>query len=151
MLILPNKIDATIVDEATGVSLGADILVALRLLVARQVYYADVMGLTDRDGQVVLTREQLEHKFRENQKAFPMDYRIPLVDCDPAFRIVVPGGADFVEMQRQVADTRWVAPDVRATYERAQNVQFNTTAQQVDVTGVATDVLRIAVPVTRRL
>jgi hypothetical protein len=149
MLILPKRIGATIVDETTGSSLGEDILVAFRLLVHGQVYYADLMGLTDQDGNVALTGEQLERQFRDNQEAFPMDSRIPLGDCDPTLRIVVPGGAEFEEMRRQAVDTRWVAPHMRAMYERALNAQWNTTAQQADMSVPGTDALHIAVPLVR--
>jgi len=149
MLTLPNRIQATVVDKTTGSPLGADILVAFRLLVGGQVYYADLMGLTDKDGNVALTREQLERQFRANQKAFPMDYRIPLADCDPTLRIVVTGGAEFEELRRQAVDTRWVAPEVRVMYNRALNAYLDTTTQQADVPMLPTDALRIAMLVER--
>jgi len=149
MFILPKRIDATILDETTGSSLSPDILVAFRLLVGGRVYYAGLMGLTDQDGNVRLTQEQLEQQFRENQQAFPMDYRIPLGDCDPTLRIVVCGGAEFEEMRRQAVDTRWVTPKVRAMYERAINAQLNTAAQQADMPVLGTDAVHIAVRVAR--
>lgn len=148
MLTLPSIFAVTVLDENTGISVGAKALVTVRLFVGGQPYYGDSMGLTDESGRVVLRRDQLVGHFLEDQKASPMDLRIPLVDCDAVIEINVLGGKEFLARQAQIAAAgRWIRQDVRTVYEEAENARFQTTAVQVDLTkcneGVADIVVRL--------
>ena len=92
-LELPSMIEADIVAENGRAVTG--LLVALDLLHAGQYYYGAQLGLTDHRGCVRLDRAALEQAFAEDRQLFPMDYRVPLEQCDAEATLRVEGGAEF--------------------------------------------------------
>jgi hypothetical protein len=123
------------------------ILVSLQFYYRGQAYYATILGLTDAHGTAERTFEALERDFRYDQKLFPMDFRVPLGDCDRHIEVQVEGDGDFVKRLNSVASNPFVTPDVRGLYENAQNEQVKSTRKSVDLPGISPDLLVIDLPV----
>ena len=69
----PNTLRVQVRDDAQALP---NMLVWVNTRVWGQDYYRGHVGITNTSGVAVLTREDLVQQFREDQKLFPMDYKI---------------------------------------------------------------------------
>jgi hypothetical protein len=60
------------------------LLVGLTFRVGPRDYYGTFIGVTDSAGRVAIQHETLAEEFAEDHRAFPMDYKLSLAECDGA-------------------------------------------------------------------
>jgi hypothetical protein len=125
MLALPAAIEAVLRAEA-NVSM-AGILVFLDLHWHGSYYYGTLLGLTDASGRVRLEREQLLREFTESQRSFPMDYKVPLEECDTRIVVSVEGGSAFVARASSLISPI-VSPAVQKLWRVARNSGLASTS-----------------------
>jgi hypothetical protein len=112
-----------------------DLLVTLDLQVQGNYYHGTLVGLTDAHGVARLTRSELEAQFAQDRRTFPMDYRVPLSDCDSTVIVKLRGGQEF-ETQRQAAmGNPLVLPEATAQWDRARNGRFVTATRTTSLDG----------------
>jgi len=151
MLYLPETFRVHLVHEQLVTPAGPDLLVVLTLRSAGRDYYGMIAGLSDDSGLVVLLRSSLEDQYRDDQKAFPMDYRIALGDCDPRISLLLRGGEDFAQQRSQLEKSPIVDVSSRELYARARNSLFWTASTTVDLDeDVGGKVLDVTLRVRRR-
>jgi hypothetical protein len=143
MLRLPAIVEAKVLtSDGRPVE---DLLVSVATLWKGNNYYGSVMGLTDHLGEVRLTRDQFLRDFEEDRRTFPIDFKLPLDECDPALEIIVRGGAEFRELKASIETSTLVDPDVPPLYARARNDLFRTSRQRIDLTGNRPNTVRIEI------
>jgi len=120
-----------------------DVLTSVQLYWRGHPYYGDLMGLTDADGLVQITRERLEADFLRDQQLFPMDYREPLDLCDPVLEIKVRGGDEFSNAKVNVETNPLVDADVRDAYARAANQRIASSHVRIDLLDARSDQMAI--------
>jgi hypothetical protein len=147
MLRLPRVVEVTAFTSDGEPVEG--LLVSVATLRGGGHYYGDVIGLTDSLGEARLTRAQLLRHFEEDHRIFPMDYKVPLADCDPALEIFVRGGAEFRELKHASETNTLADQTVRALYSRARNELFETSRERLDLTGIPPDTARVRISVNR--
>jgi hypothetical protein len=133
MLVLPEWIEAKVV--APGATSVGQVLVAVSTLLNGGYYFGDLMGLTNEQGVVRITGEQLRRDFEANQKTFPMDFKIALEDCDAALDVIVRGGEEFRDLKGSIESSSLVRSNVKALYARARNEMFESTRMRLDLSG----------------
>jgi hypothetical protein len=149
MLEFPKLLQVQLVaSDSSRVNL-MDILISVQFPLQGQYYYGTNLGLTDSRGSAQITRELIELHFRNDQKAFPMDYRIPLEECDSTISVLVRGGLDFNVMKEGVLHNPIVQSDVVKSYTRARNSQVETTSVQLDLSTVSSDSASLLIPIKR--
>jgi len=127
-LQLPETIVISLVGP-TGERLHlADVLVGLRTFVNGEYYYGTLLGLTDGTGRLAVSQKEIESRFSSDREMFPMDCRLDLTECDPAFEVFIRGGAEFNEAKRALRDNPFASAEVRSAYEKARNAALNTSA-----------------------
>src|SRR5262245_39073954 len=60
-------------------------------------YYSTLLGLTDGQGMLRMARGVMEEQYKEDQRLFPMDYKLRLDECDPVAIVSLAGGTEFTE------------------------------------------------------
>ncbi|HWZ59309.1 MAG TPA: hypothetical protein VNW46_10055 [Gemmatimonadaceae bacterium] len=133
MLSLPAVIAVQLtLPNAAGISLH-DILVAFDFQWHGHYYYGAWVGLTDASGMAQTTRESVGQAFAENRALFPMDYKVPLEECDSRVRVLVTGNQDYVDRRRMAESSRLVTREALGVYTRARNALFRSTSATVDL------------------
>ena len=126
-----------------------DILVTFDVAIEMRYYTRCWVGLTDDDGLAGTTREGIERDFKENQEFFIMDYKVPLVDCDPTVIFRIDGGPAFAARRAEVQAESWVRSDARAVWARARNDTLRSMTFDVDLSKADPHgELRITLPVS---
>jgi hypothetical protein len=121
------------------------ILVGLDFLVDGQYYFGTLIGLTDADGITSTSAHEVQATFLEEQRAFPMDYRLSLHDCDPAVRIVIEGGPAFTRRRADALASPVITRRFRGFWEQAHNAQIEPVSVLVPLEGPAG---LVSVPIT---
>jgi len=146
MLRLPEAIEVA-VSDTTGEAL-ANILVELDLRWHGNYYFGTHMGLTAADGIARATSGAIEHSFRENQIVFPMDYKVPLDECDDTVGIGVLGSTEFISASSKAEGSRLVTAQAKVNWARAANA--DVLSRRIDVPVPVTQrVLRVALQLER--
>jgi len=128
-LVLPSAIEAEVHwDDGSAVP---DALVALHLRMHDRYYYGTLLGLTAGDGSVRLTRDALEQDFGEDRRLFPMDYRVPLAECDPVAEVRVDGGAEFARRRAAIDNTTLISPAAAALWRAALNERLQPAVAEI--------------------
>jgi hypothetical protein len=140
---LPNEIIVHVRTLSNGGSPLADLLVSLQLYWHGSYYYGDLIGLTDEFGNARITRDRILRDFDEDQRLFPMDYKVPIDQIDPVAGILVRGHSDFVAARSALEANPLVASDVRAAYMRARNEAVRTGGVQVNLPRSTADRLQV--------
>src|SRR5690606_32378115 len=96
-------------------------------------YYGALVGLTDASGAAAITDRQLEVGFVADQQLFPMDYRVPLSGCDSSIVVRVEGGAEFREVQSDVATNPLIRANARRMWQAARNEWVSSTSVEVEL------------------
>jgi hypothetical protein len=99
----------------------ASVRVALELLHDGRHYYGAEVGLTDLTGCTRLERAALERMFAEDRRLFPMDYRVPLEQCDAEAAVRVDGGADFAARRATALASSLISRDAARMWQLAAN------------------------------
>jgi hypothetical protein len=132
-LNIPDEIVVSVESDDPGLAPIGDLLVAADFQLDGRYYYGALLGLTDTKGVLRRTREDLLDGFFENQRTFPMDYKVSLEDCDGVVTLRIPGGHSFVEALKTVEDGL-VRPEWRQDYLKARNRDINSVAASLDLT-----------------
>ncbi len=127
---MPPSLEIRIVDQNGAPVAGA--LVSVRTFYEAQYYYGNLLGLTDEQGVVCLTRKQLHQDFERDQLMFPMDYKVGLDECDPEIEVLIRGGAEFRQAKHTLASNSLVSEDVRLLYDRAVNEGLGSARKRLD-------------------
>ena len=127
-MILPNRIEVQLV-APLGAS-AHDLLVALDLRYDGRYYFGTLVGLTDSAGYVCISREEIERAFKEDQRLFPMYYRVPLSECDAEAIVRVEGGREFMRRRTEL-DYPFISAETRAVWQRARNERIGSTSANV--------------------
>jgi hypothetical protein len=147
---IPRRIEVELIrgDSSQEPLLG--ILVAIDTQVDGRYYFGTLVGLTDTSGVAVVEGEALERDFRHNQALFPMDYRVPLSDCDPQVAIRIQGGEEFLEAQAAARDNAFMNADDRARWAQARNTSLSSTSLVIALTDQSQDTVRVRLPIRPR-
>ena len=78
------------------------ILIGLDTHVEGRYYWGTIIGLTDTAGSASVTATKLAADFASDQALFPMDYKVPLRDCDPQVTVRISGGRAFTSFQATI-------------------------------------------------
>lgn len=131
MLRLPMVVGAQLQD-VDGRRMGAaDVLIAINFMVNGQYYYGNLIGLTDQTGAVQLARDELDLRFAADRALFPMDYKVDLDDCDPIVEICLLSEGEIEAAKTAVQDSEFVTPEIRASYDSAENARFRPVLTRV--------------------
>lgn len=125
-----------------------NILVTVQLLWRGRPYFGDVVGLSDSSGTAGVTSEKIERDFKKNTELFPMDYKVPLDQCDVAVELSVVGGGEFNTRLRSIS-SGLVDPDIRNMYKRAKNSDVESARKTVDLRGLTSDEVVVDLPLSR--
>jgi hypothetical protein len=146
MLQLPEAMEVA-VSDTTGEAL-ANILVNLDLRWHGNYYFGTHVGLTAADGIARATASAIAHSFRESQIAFPMDYKVPLAECDDTVGIGVLDSTEFISASREAASSGLVTAQAKGDWARAANA--DVLSRRIDVPVPVTQrVLRVALQLER--
>ena len=104
----------------------AGALVWLTLRIQGRDYYSTNIGLTDAQGRVAITGSALEDMFRQDQRVFPMDYKVALQNCDNEVAIGVDGGHAFSENQGAALRSALTSPEAKRLWSLARNAQLRS-------------------------
>jgi hypothetical protein len=143
MLKLPHAIVVQVEGSRAPIS---KLLIAVHFLHRAEYYFGGVVGLTDANGEVVFLREAIEQAFAANQRLFPMDYRIPLVDCDSMVRVVILGGEEFLAAQKTALASPLTAATAKDLWREADNSPIRSLRESVDLNKADPD--RVVIKVT---
>jgi hypothetical protein len=121
MLVLPSRIEVQLSDSRGRPLPTPDILIGLNLLVDGRYYYGNLVGLTNSHGTAAISREELEQRFKVDQARFPMDYKVPLDDCDPIIEVLVMSASEVAQARESVTADYSISAEIRDAYERARN------------------------------
>ncbi len=124
MLRLPNQLAVTVVDRFGNVFRHSDILIGINLLLNGRYYYGNLFGLTDSDGRVSLAGTELEKRYAADQRAFPMDYKVELIECDPVGELVLLSHDD-ISRALSGLESFPASGEFRLMYSRATNRAFS--------------------------
>jgi hypothetical protein len=130
IVILPAAIEVKVLAADEGAIDAPDILVRLDLLWYGHYYYGVHLGLTDRTGMARISARDIEKQFAENRRLFPMDYKVPLDECDEAARISIVGSKSFLK-HRAEPFPEWVTAAVAEEWTRARNGAYRPAQQPI--------------------
>lgn len=130
-LPVPERVTVQLVDQHNHPLCEPDILIALNTFIAGRYYYGSILGLTDAVGRATTTGGALLNLFHQDQGLFPMDYRVPLEECDPVIELVILCPEEVDQSRVAVRESYWVSPAVRDAYERARNARVAAVAATV--------------------
>jgi hypothetical protein len=149
MLTLPKSIAVQLVDGA-GVRLEEpDVMVHIHIFVAGQYYFGSILGLTDERGLASIRSAELEEHFEEDRQLFPMDYKVPLRECDSAIEIIVRGAKEAAMLRDANGASPFMSSNSKELLERARNREFLSTSLHVDVKTRIGDRMIVALPASR--
>lgn len=131
MLHLPKLIEVHVLMRDSDRP-RANVLVALHLNVGGRYYYGGTLGLTDVNGTTRLRRDEVVAGFEDDQKTFPMDFKVPLSECDSIAALVIRGNGEFTELRRSVETSTLVLPRFRAMWRAAENETVESTSLPID-------------------
>ena len=144
---MPTRIEVQLI-PADGEPLDlTDILVAIDVHSSGHYYFGSLVDLTDQRGFAATTGAELQQHFRHNQQLFPMDYRVPLADCDSEITIRIQGGREFAEAQETAAENSFMDDADRDRWARARNALFQPSQQQVRISNDPREPVRVTIPV----
>lgn len=146
MATFPHRVVLRLM-PSQGLSSAEDILVALQFFSGGRPYYGTLMGLTDAQGRVERSFQEIESDFLYDQKLFPMDFRVPLAQCDPRIDLQIQGGREFLDHQDSIAVNPLVTPEAHAQYTKARNQHVMSTQIAIALPPIPQDVLAIELAV----
>jgi hypothetical protein len=152
LIDLPNRITVELTAPSPDVDLEG-ILVFVGFRVRGDYYFGSLLGLTDKRGCVTRGRAEIAEDFALEQREFPMDYKVPLTECDPELEVEVLGGHRFATQREQGRDLDFIPAATHELWNRARNVQFRTVRHAIQLNGTTPRDLRISVrvePLPRR-
>ena len=135
MLLVPRIITVQLMLPGHPPHELRDVLVSVMTYLNGGPYYGDTVGLTDFRGFAQMKGSTLMNDFEKESRAFPMDYRVPVAECDAFLEIIVRGGQEFVRHRATVGQSSMVSQDVRTLYRKARNELFTSAAQRVPMNG----------------
>lgn len=97
------------------------LLVGLRVRHNLRTYYSTLLGLTDAQGRLHVTGDQLAADYAENQGLFPMDYRLPAEEWDTSAIIDLAGGDAFEQSRAAALSAPLVHERFREMWRDARN------------------------------
>lgn len=127
----------------------ANVVVDVYLYLNQKQRYGLRLGVTDAQGHLLVTYEDLEKSRRRNAEHQPLDYKTGIDECDPLVRIAVPGDVDL-QRAHEIAKTfagGAEAPDT-AIWLSAANGHVRALPVTVEIAGSETRVL-VPVEITR--
>jgi len=80
----PNIIKIKILDHITQAPVNAMVM-KIRLFANQKNDYSFILPLSDRNGNIVITKKWLENEIEKEQRLFPMDYSSNLSNCKSEF------------------------------------------------------------------
>jgi hypothetical protein len=116
------------------------LLIGLVLRHHSRDYYATLLGLTDDQGNLRVARNALEDQFREDQRLFPMDYKVMLDECDAVAIVGLAGGRDFAGRRANALKSPFLTPSARSWWATAQNEGVAADEAAVTLSGDAATV-----------
>ena len=137
---LPDEV-AVRVKRATHPDVRLDsLLIGLVLRHHNRDYYATLLGLTNGQGILRVTGGLLEEQYNEDQRLFPMDYKLRLDECNAVAIVSLAGGRDFSERRANALKSPVLAPSARAWWAEAQNDGLAADEAAVTLDGASTAV-----------
>lgn len=131
MLRLPQSIRVQLVDPAGNALRESNVLIGINLLSHGNYFYGNLIGLTDSRGVAVVSGEELEARYRSDQVAFPMDYRLELIECDSSIEISLLNDREIQDALRSLDALPIPSSEPQSAYEAARNAQFEESLQRV--------------------
>jgi len=129
MLELPESIEVLVTDTVGRPLVG--ILVELDFRWHGNYYFGTHAGLSDSDGLARVPAAQIALASREDQSLFPMDYKVPLDQCDDTIAIGFLGANDFMSARADAIASGLVTARAKTAWARAAN--SNVLSRRIDI------------------
>lgn len=142
---IPRRMSVRVVEAASGRPLEG-ILVFFNLQALGQDAFGGLVGLTDMTGHTALTDSELREQYQENQRAFPMDYKMKLEDYDSCIVVGVDGDDAFVQHQRAAMTSPLVAASARRLWAQARNRYIRRAAAKAEY-AIDSEAVTVVLPV----
>jgi hypothetical protein len=120
----------------------ANVIVDVYFHLNQKQRYGLRAGVTDAQGRLMLTYEDLENSRRRNAELQPWDYKTRIDECDPLLRVVVPSKPDLMrayEIARSFAGG--AVPADAASWLSAANDQVHAPPVTAETVGEQTKIL----------
>jgi hypothetical protein len=130
MLQLPETIIVSLTRLGMPLLRGA-ILVSGNVFVEQRYYYGGLLSLTTPEGKARFLRREIEETYRWNQREFPMDFRVPLSECDAAVEFAVLGKKDFANARDNAMSNPLLLQRYRDLWSAADNRDVPSTKRQI--------------------
>lgn len=121
--------------QSTDGSSVERLLVGLRVRHQLRTYYSTLLGLTDTDGQIIVTGEQLAGDYAESQKDFPMDYKLPIAEWDGNLLVDLAGGQGFEQTRASALGAPLLQDRFRQMWREARNTDVASLSVAVAMDG----------------
>jgi hypothetical protein len=113
----------------------SQLLVRLRIRHELRTYYSTLLGLTDANGELTVTGEQLAADYVESQKDFPMDYKLPTTAWDANILIDLAGGDGFELSRANALGAPLLGDRFRRMWAAARNTDVASQVVAVPLDG----------------
>jgi len=131
VLRLPTRIEAHLIDTA-GRALGEPgVLIAVNILSNGRYYFGNLVGLTNEAGVAAIEGVELELRFLDDRRRYPMDYKLELSECDELMEIVLLSADDIRQTSEAIEQGAEITPSIRSQYAAARNSNFTQAAVRV--------------------
>jgi len=97
------------------------LLVGLVLRHRARDYYSTLLGLTNVRGELEVGGEELRRRYLQDQRLFPMDYKLSLETLDETAIVGLGGGRDFEASRATALQAPLLDPSYREWWRAAQN------------------------------
>src|SRR5690242_13942352 len=150
MLRLPARLQMQLVDASATPLHQPDVLVAVNFLANGHYYYGNLIGLTNETGVASIDGGQLAARYAADQKRYPADYKLGLLDCDEMIEVALLSGEEIRRSLEAVRRDSSISDDIRQCYMRALNAEFAPVLLRVSADAAVGRALLVYLP-TKRL
>jgi hypothetical protein len=148
MLNLPAAFAIELKGEPTDID---RILVAGELFHTGRYYFGGILALTDAAGHVTFSRDSIVGAFEENQRLFPMDFRVPIEECDSTVWFVLPGKDEFAVARRNALVSSMASTATKEMWRSAGNERIKPVRMPVTLSNPkANEVINLTLPALRQ-
>ena len=115
---LPSSIEVTVRCDERRVP---NILVWVSFRRGGHDYFRTHIGLTSTTGIASATGAEIEDSYRENQRLFPMDFKVPLAGCDNEMVVGIEGAQEFRARQSGALSSDLTSESAKQRWRAAEN------------------------------
>jgi hypothetical protein len=141
---------------AFAIELKGDPLDIGRILVAGELfhngsyYFGGILALTDAAGHVTFSRDSIVGSFESNRSLFPMDFRVPIEECDSTVWFSLRGKEEFAVARRNALAASMTSTAAKEMWSSAGNERIRSVRMPVALSNPkANEVVNLTLPASR--